>query len=119
MRLVAGNVLVLATLVATLVVLGETYLRYVYDATDSYGLTLTNFAWFNRHVTFNSDGFRDREYEDTAWKPGVTRVACVGDSFTMGYGVPDVADVWPQRVGAALPARSIRRSGVADFPRPL
>lgn len=100
-RLVLGNLLVFASLLWMAVVAGETYLRYVYDATDSYGLTLTNFSWFKRHYVASSDGFRDREYDPTA-RPGVARVACVGDSFTAGYGVPDAADAWPQRVGAQL-----------------
>lgn len=115
--LVAGNALVLLSLLWTAVVAGETYLRYVYDGTDSYGLTLTNFSWFRRHMILNSDGFRDVQFAPGPPPPGVTRVACVGDSFTMGYGVPDAAEAWPQRVGAALdPARfEVRNLGVTGF----
>jgi lysophospholipase L1-like esterase len=102
-RLVFGNLMVLLALLWSAVVAGETYLRYVYDATDSWGIMLTNHAWFRRHV-LHARGFRDVE-RPLEKPPGVVRVACVGDSFTEGWGVPDVADCWPQRVGAALEAR--------------
>jgi lysophospholipase L1-like esterase len=112
LRLVAGNVLVTASLLSTLVLAGETYLRYVYDQTDSYGLTLTNWSWFTRHFRTNSDGFRDVEF--TEKRPGVTRVDCVGDSFTVGWGVKDPADCWPQRLDAALARRSPGRFEVRN-----
>jgi hypothetical protein len=114
LRLVAGNLLVLLVLLSTALVLGETYLRYVYDSTDSYGLMLTNRAWFIRHVQENSDGYRDAEFA-RAKRPGTVRVACVGDSFTMGWGVRDPADAFPQRVGAALEAASPGRFDVRNY----
>ena len=104
-RLVAGNLLVFATLLWTAVVAGETYLRYVYDATDQWALTLTNFSWFRRHYRANSLGFRDREFTG-AKPPGTVRVGCVGDSFTMGWGVRDANDTYPQRLGTALEAKA-------------
>ena len=112
-RLVAGNALVLALLLWTAVLGAESYLRYVYDATDSYGLTLTNYSWFGRHVQVNSQGFRDREF-DAGGTSGVTRVACVGDSFTFAYGVADPANAWPQRLGVALAARGDARFDVRN-----
>ena len=114
LRLVAGNALVLASIVWTLVVAGETYLRYVYDQTDAYGLTLTNWSWFSRHFHPNTDGFRDAEFT-SAKRPGTTRVDCVGDSFTMGWGVKDPADCWPQRLDAALALKSPGRFQVRNF----
>jgi len=100
-RLVLGNALVFLSLLWTVVLAGESYLRYVYDQSDSYGLTLTSFSWFRRHVYINSGGFRDREF-DTAPPAGATLVACIGDSFTQGWGVEEPGDCWPQRVGAML-----------------
>src|SRR6185295_16910745 len=74
-RLVVGNLLVLLALLATVVLAGETYLRYVYDGTDTYSLMLTHRSWWKRHVRFNSTGlFRDREWA-AAKAPGTTRVA--------------------------------------------
>jgi hypothetical protein len=114
LRLVLGNLLVLAGLLWTAVVVAETYLRYVYDQTDSYGLMLTNRAWFIRHVNENKEGFRDAEFTKGP-RPGVTRIACVGDSFTMGWGVRDAADAFPQRVGASLAARFPGRFEVRNY----
>ncbi len=118
-RLIAGNLLVLASLLWTAVVGAETYLRYVYDQSDQYGLTMTNRAWFRRHMFLNSRGFRDREFV-AAKPPGVVRVACVGDSFTLGWGLADPREAWPQRIGAALEARTpgrfeIRNMGSAGW----
>ena len=102
--LITGNALGLTFLRWTIALAGETYLRYVYDATDSYGLTLTNFSWFRRHMVVNEGGFRDVTFSVGPPRDGVTRVACIGDSFTAGYGVPDVADPLPRRLDAALDA---------------
>ncbi len=118
--LVAGNALVLLALAWTAVLAAETYLRYVYDGTDTYSLMLTHKSWEKRHLRFNSTGiFRDREWA-AAKPPGVVRVACVGDSFTMAQGVPNAADAWPQRIGAALeksaPGRfEVRNYGVSGY----
>jgi lysophospholipase L1-like esterase len=119
LRLVAGNALVLVALLASAAVAGETYFRYVYDATDGFGLTLTTWSWYRRHVHLNSRGFRDREWTSSS-APHAARVACVGDSFTQGWGVRDAADCWPQRVGAELDVRfpgkfEVRNYGDAGF----
>jgi hypothetical protein len=116
-RLVAGNLLVLLTLVWTVVLAAETYLRYVYDETDSYLLMLTNISWMRRHVHLNSDGFRSEEFVKER-RPGVARVSCVGDSFTMGWGVRDAADCFPQRIGAALEAERPGRYEVRNYGLP-
>ncbi len=119
LRLALGNLLVLVALLWTSIVAFETYLRWFHDSTDSYGLMLTNRAWFIRHVHENRDGFRDADFVREK-RPGVVRVACVGDSFTMGWGVDESADAFPQLVGAALERASpgrfeVRNYGVPGF----
>ena len=104
-RLVAGNLLVLACIAWTAAVAAETYLRWFYDTTDQYGLMLTNRAWFMRHIHENNAGVRDVDFVPEK-RPGTVRVACVGDSFTMGWGVDDPANAFPQRIGAVLAARA-------------
>ncbi len=103
-RVVVGNALVLVTLLSGVALSGETWFRYGYDATDSYGLTMTNWAWFRRHFTVNRFGLRDWEWrmEKAA---GVERIAFLGDSFAGGYGVADPDDRFPDRVGRALASR--------------
>lgn len=90
-RLIAGNGLILLSLLAGVALLAETYLRFVYDATDSYGLTLTNRAWMHRNWQRNSMGLRDIEWQP-AKAAGTRRVAFLGDSFVAGYGVSDPED---------------------------
>jgi hypothetical protein len=117
LRLIAGNALVLLALLWTAVVAAETYLRYVYDQTDQYGLTMTNRAWFRRHVMSNSRGFRDREFVAER-RPGVARVAFVGDSFAYGWGIRDPKLAFPGLVGAALDARKPGGFEVYNFSAP-
>ena len=106
-----GILLVLLTLLSGVALAGETWFRYVYDETDSYGLTMTNSAWFRRHFSVNAWGMRDREW-NAQKTPGVERIAFLGDSFAAGYGIPDPDDRFPDRVGRALAARVPGRTEV-------
>ncbi|MFO0983172.1 MAG: hypothetical protein U1E76_15815 [Planctomycetota bacterium] len=51
-------------------------------------------AFLERHVRRNTQGFRDREF--TPKRPGSVRILAVGDSFTFGDSIVDVADTWPR-----------------------
>ncbi len=104
LRLLGGNALLVAALGAFAFVAGETWFRYGYDATDSYGLTMTNWAWFGRHFEANSWGLRDREPQ-VPRPGGVRRIAFLGDSFVAGYGVADPAARFPDLVRAELERR--------------
>lgn len=48
-------------------------------------------------VRINRFGLRDRDDLTLAKPPGETRVVCLGDSFTFGYGVP-VKWTWPRLI---------------------
>ncbi|HEY2943353.1 MAG TPA: HEAT repeat domain-containing protein [Vicinamibacteria bacterium] len=55
---------------------------------------------------YNSDGLRDREH--AVDKPrGVRRVACLGDSVTLGYGIRP-QEAWPQVLEDVIDARGQR-----------
>jgi hypothetical protein len=102
-RLLAGNALVLSFLCAIVVALGEIHYRFVFDSTDSFGLTKTTERWFERHFQENSSGFRDTiDYLRDA-PPDKRRVTFIGDSFTVGHGVPDVEDRFANRIRAMRP----------------
>jgi lysophospholipase L1-like esterase len=78
-------------------------------------------APFAVELRFNSLQFRDAEFGPR--RPGVRRVAVLGDSFTEGQGVKE-ADTYPRRLEALLNAAGPGRWEVlnwgrrgADFPR--
>jgi len=107
-HLLLGNALVLAFLGSLLLLTGEVYYRFLYDATDSFGLTKVTQRWFERHFHYNTATFRDSlpgyELEPP---PGVRRITFVGDSFTAGHGVADVEDRFANRIRALRPQERI------------
>jgi len=61
----------------------------------------------DKPVRVNAAGFRDREFP-VARAPGVARIACVGDSYTYGWGVELDASYPKQlerRLGGQAPSR--------------
>lgn len=103
-QLACGNLLVLSFLLSLLLLGGETYFRFFYDATDSFGLTKTTQQWFDRHYHINSSGFRD-SLADYPLKmaPGRRRITFLGDSFTAAHGVKDVEQRFANRIRSEHP----------------
>lgn len=67
----------------------EAYFRYIYDDSDGLGFLKVNQKWLQRHVVYNGDYVRDREFSQN--KPqGTTRIGVIGDSLTFGAGIKDV-----------------------------
>ncbi|GEM_PF-1603807 len=66
----------------------EAYFRYLYDQSDGLGFLKVNARWQARHIVFNSDFFRDRNFESK--KEGTARICAIGDSITLGGGIKDV-----------------------------
>jgi hypothetical protein len=54
-------------------------------------------------VRINAAGFRDREFS-LAPEPGVTRIACIGDAATFGWGVP-LEESFPKQLERELRVR--------------
>jgi len=92
LKLIAGNLVVLAGLLGVIFGVGEIYYRFFFDSTDSFGLTRVCERWFDRHYQFNTATFRDNVEYSSAIIPGMRRVTFLGDSFTAGHGVADVDD---------------------------
>ncbi len=67
----------------------EGYFRFVYDQSDGLGFLQVNKKWHERHVVFNSNFYRDRDFGQTK-KEGVIRIGAIGDSLTLGGGIKDV-----------------------------
>ena len=115
LRLVLGNLLVFAFLCVLGLLAGEIYFRFIYDTTDSFGLTKTTQRWFARNFKYNDVGLRDSEEYFNELPPGGRRIAFLGDSFTVGHGVSSVADRFANRVRAMMPdveVHVLARSGM-------
>ena len=100
-HLVLGNALVLLVCLSVAFLMGETYYRFVYDATDSFSQTRTSGQWFERHFQRNNAGFRDSVDYAFSRRSSTPRVTFVGDSFTAGHGIANVEDRFANRVRAA------------------
>lgn len=73
-----------------------------YDESDSFDLTNVSKRWFVRHVQLNPQGFRDTAPFTRLVPEGRQRIVFIGDSFTFGHGVRNVADRFSDRVAAGL-----------------
>jgi hypothetical protein len=100
-RLALGNLLVLLGLLALAWAGGEAYYRFVFDSTDSFGLTRVCRRWFQRHYVLNNFGVRDNVNYALECVPGRLRITFLGDSFTAGHGIADVEDRFANRVRQA------------------
>lgn len=96
--LLVGNGVVLFALLTLLLAAGEIYFRFVYDTTDSIAYTKVAQRWIKRHYQYNRSGFRDNLEYELKITPGKHRVSFVGDSFTAGHGIKDVAERFSNRL---------------------
>lgn len=89
--------------VATVLLGLEVFFRFSYDQTDAFSLMKTSRRWFDRHYQRNSWRLRDDVDYTILKTPGRRRITFVGDSFTAGHGVRDVADRFANRIRVAHP----------------
>jgi hypothetical protein len=107
-RILGVNLLVFLLGTAILVAGFETYYRFIYDSTDSFGLTRTTEEWWMRHSHANKAGVRDDVEYALKRTPGRPRITFLGDSFTAGHGVKNVGDRFPNLVRTERPAWEIQ-----------
>lgn len=88
-------------------------LRFLYDAAGApeHPYLVTDGAWQHLDAPLNPRGLRGPLPEQPKTRP---RLACVGDSFTFGDGVP-AADSWVARLRAAEPGLEVLNYGVPGF----
>lgn len=99
LKIIIGNLLVLVFLISVFVLAAECYYRFVYDTTESFGLTKTTKRWLKRYYHANESGFRDNlDVYSLKPIPGKLRVTFVGDSFTAGHGIKNVDNRFANRV---------------------
>jgi hypothetical protein len=107
--LIGFNVLVFVAVLASIVLSGELYTRFVVDTTDAFALTKVSERWFERHYQPNEMGVRDSQYEvSLEIPPGRHRVTFIGDSFTAGHGVADVELRFANRIRNERPAWDVQ-----------
>jgi len=99
--IILGNGLVVLLLLSIVFLIGESYYRFVYDATDSFSQTRTSRQWFERHFQYNNAQVRDSVDYVFSRRSNRPRFSFVGDSFTAGHGVADVEDRFANRIRSA------------------
>jgi len=98
-RIILGNILVFLFLVSFIFPCGEIYYRFIYDTTDSFGLTKVTKNWLRQHYHFNRSGVRDTVNINSPERPYVRRrISFIGDSFTVGYGIKNPEDRFVNRI---------------------
>jgi hypothetical protein len=90
----------------------ELYFAILYDQSDSFNMTNVSKHWFARHIEPVQKVLRFSDREKTVYRDerafphelaaGQHHICFVGDSFTFGHGVPNVADRFSDRLGASL-----------------
>jgi hypothetical protein len=92
LRLLLGNLLLLAFLTSLLLAGGEAYYRFLCDETDGFAVGLVSERWFARHYTFNNRGVRDNVDYASLPAGDKGRITFLGDSNTNGHGLPRVEE---------------------------
>ena len=90
-RILARLFLAVWTLIVLLASL-ETGFALLYDTTDSFSLTNVSRRWYERHVRYNNMGYRDDKSFQLTVPKGEKRIMIIGDSFTFGHGIADIAN---------------------------
>ena len=79
------------------------YYPHFFEATNNVYDKKTPRRWIDRHVNWNSNGYRD----DHFWldkDPRETRLAFIGDSYTFGYGIKNMNQRYTELLGDKLRA---------------
>ncbi len=90
--LVAGNLLIFLLFCSVVFLALESYYRFWYDEPDALGTTKVSGRWRERHYQFNRASFRDNIDYVFGRAEGKRRITFIGDSYTVGHGVPNVDD---------------------------
>ena len=104
-RMVFGNALLTLGLCSFALLCGEVYFRFIYDTTESFGLTRVTTEWLKRNYKYNTAGVRDSlERYVAQCTPGMRRFTFIGDSFTAGHGVKNVESRFTNIIRKKKPA---------------
>ncbi len=106
--------------IASVLLIGETSLRYLGDAPNDGLPTLTSRAWYLRHwkAEQNTHGVRGDDWEDAAPGVGATgdaRTIVLGDDVVAGYGVADFDECVGPLLGRLHPELEVVGVGVPTW----
>lgn len=90
-KITIANILIFLILLSTLFLAFESYYRFIYDQSDSFGVTRVSGRWFNRYYHYNNLDLRDN-IDYIKKKGGQARFTFLGDSFTAGHGIKNIED---------------------------
>lgn len=109
-----------AWLLLVVVTLIEVVFALFVDHSDAFNMTNISKRWFARHVDgqLNSFGARDAAEFPRAMPDGKYRICFIGDSFTVGHGIPDMADRFSDLIAAELEKAAPGRYVVANLGSP-
>lgn len=99
----------------------ETAFALFVDRSDTFDVTNISKRWFRRHLDAERRpplGNRDAEPFTKFTPPGTERIGFVGDSFTAGHGINNMADRFSDRIRAALEAHRPGKYVVANLAEP-
>ena len=102
-QIISFNFALLVFLLSSLLLAGETYYRFFYDATDALDYTKVSERWFQRHYHQNRFGCRDSIEYTNQIQAGKRRITFLGDSFAAGHGIMNVEDRFSNRLRRAHP----------------
>ena len=115
LNILIGNVLVFSFLGSLAFVGLEGWFRFFRDTTDSFNFSKTSRRWFQRHYFVNNMGMRDNILYGGRIAPGKRRITFVGDSFTVGQGIANVEDRFPNIMRRSMADTEVHVLAVAGF----
>jgi hypothetical protein len=100
LRQLAAGLMVTYVTIVLLLATGELFFRFGYAESD--GLpTLASQNWLDRYWQKNTAGYRDNEWDETAWS-NRERILVIGDSFAAGWGIDNRTDRFSDVLAAQL-----------------
>ena len=117
-RMIIGNVLILALLLSSSLIGAECYFRFYYDGSDSFGVSRISRRWVDRHIVLNQQEFRDDQDYQLRRSPDKRRITFLGDSFTVAQGVNDVRNRFANIIREKRPDWEVHTLAVLGWDTP-
>jgi len=82
----------------------EAFFAFFVDHSDAFNMTNVSKRWFEQHIDRERNDFGNRDVEPFLRNTpdGTHRICFIGDSFTVGHGIENIADRFTDRVAAGL-----------------